>query len=191
MKDLKETLQTLQSRYGRIELETFLTNHLKQMRKDQEVERIYEMHPDIAYKIESLEESQEVLRTMSSTYYALIQMADDMDEKCGAWVYASHVSIGFCFHILNGVDDVLPILKQLAQNGWHLTDGMKRQPAYSELQWQLSHTDYEFIVRVDAHVKDDDDSLDTNVCRRVIIGMETQETPIYDIVCPDSKGDTL
>lgn len=191
MKDVNEILQTLQSRYGRIKLETFLTNHLEQMRRDQEVERIHEMHPDIAYKIESLEESQEVLRTMSSTYYALIQMADDMDEKCGAWVYASHVSIGFCFHILNGVDDVLPILKQLAQNGWHSTDGMKRQPAYSELQWQLFHTDYEFTVRVDAHVKDDDDSLDTNVCRRVIIGMETQETPIYDIVCPDQKGDTL
>ena len=149
-----------------------------------------QLDPEIKAEYDRMEERRTKMFAISP-HYSQVKRIIQAEKKAAHYLYYSDYSISATVQI-NDVKEIAPYLKEFSSCGWRIVKAM--EPLNTGWQWLLSKNvreglDIKLKLNGDVPFHYGEDAPDA--CRRVQVGTETREVPIYKVVCPDALEDDM
>lgn len=154
------------------------------------------LHPKIRKKLEEMEKNRQHLCATSAPYAiwedAIYTIFPESNPSCDNW-NATTVSFDplHCraFLKITAFSDITPLLRLLAQDGWHLTGNVREQADKSGWAWDMEYKIRDGLKCTGTLYADVPTTNDASVafsCRRVKVGEKMQAMPVYELICNDA-----
>jgi hypothetical protein len=143
------------------------------------------LHPSIQNELLRMEKARPMLYALSPHLCRVERIALEVLEDIPHTVFRFGSRIALSFDIKT-FSDAIPLLTALAHAGWRREGKMEKTDTV--FRWQLRYEVRDGLtieLEMDGRVETGDRS--TARCRRVQIGVETKEIPVYEIVCEDAE----